>query len=190
VSTSRPGYGQIDREYAMRLAADDRPVWMVNLMRYKPVATYDDGGDGGEHVTGREADDRYAPVDVLADIGATIVLVGDVTAQQGGEPAWDRVGIVRYPTGRSFIEMQLRKDFQAQHVHKEAGMERTIVLGCSPRDDDSGAYDVDGTIVGDGRAWDAVRIERVADRAVRVEVTGGAGRYTLDVAPTIDALSF
>jgi hypothetical protein len=32
------------------------------------------------------------------------------------------------------MEMQMRRDFQAKHEHKAAGMERTIVMGCVPLD--------------------------------------------------------
>jgi hypothetical protein len=103
---------------------------MVNLMAYRDRAVY----DGAEtDVSGREADDRYAPVEVLADIGASIAFVGDVEEQLlGDSPRWDRVGVVRYPTRRSFIEMQARPDFQDKHVHKEAGMAETIVAGGLP----------------------------------------------------------
>lgn len=131
--TRSPGYGQVDTDYAGRLAGapdEDGPVWMVNLMAYRPRAVY----DGAEaDVSGREADDRYAPVDVLADIGAEVVFHGDVEDQLLGDaPRWDRVGIVRYPTRRSFIDMQRRDDFREKHVHKEAGMAATIVLGGVP----------------------------------------------------------
>lgn len=132
--TRTPGYGQVDREYGIRLATippdEDGPIWMVNLMSYRDQAVY----DGTESaVTGREADDRYAPVDVLADIGAEVAFVADVEDQLLGEsPRWDRIGVVRYPTRRSFIEMQSRPDFRAKHVHKEAGMAETIVVGGTP----------------------------------------------------------
>lgn len=231
------GYGQIDRAYGMRLATtapeDDGPIYMVNLLRYHDVAQYGEGavgGDGGS-VSGREADDRYAPVDVLDDIGAEVVLWGDVDAQLLGDaPAWDRVGVVRYPTRRSFIEMQSRPDFQERHVHKEAGVERTIVMGCvpyelperlhhhepvqwsdvahPPTEEDGpvvvvhvikyaegqltadmaeyqaaaaevavphgvrigGWFDVEGTIVGDGRAWDQVRFNIFPSKAAFMAV--------------------
>ncbi len=136
--TDDPDYGRIDRDYGRQLAttepADDGPVWMVNLMRYREVARYRDvDAAGGAPVSGREADDRYAPLDVLAAIGAEPVFVADVNTQLLGEaPSWDRVAVVRYPTGRSFIDMQQRPDFQARHVHKEAGMGETIVMGCRP----------------------------------------------------------
>lgn len=132
--THTPGYGTVDTGYARRLATmppeQDGPIWMVNLMAYKRQAVYE--GEEAD-VSGREADDRYAPVDVLADIGATVAFLGDVEEQLlGDSPRWDRIGVVRYPTRRSFIEMQSRPDFQDRHVHKEAGMAETIVAGCLP----------------------------------------------------------
>jgi hypothetical protein len=46
--------------------------------------------------------------------------------------AWDRIAIACYPSRASFFAMQDREDFQKQYVHKEAGMETTIVMGCVP----------------------------------------------------------
>jgi len=99
MSSNRPSYGQIDRAYAMHLATtppeEDGPVWMVNLMHYREQAAYDDGNPKG--LSGQEADDRYAPLDVLADIGAEVVLHGDVEDQLLGDaPRWHRVGVVRW----------------------------------------------------------------------------------------------
>lgn len=133
--TRHPPYGTVDTDYARRLAttppADDGPVWMLNLMSYHEVAQYTDGRD--EQLSGQEADDHYSPLDVLADIGAEAVFFADVDTQLLGDaPSWDRVAVVKYPTRRSFIDMQARPDFQERHVHKEAGMAETIVAGCQP----------------------------------------------------------
>ena len=130
-----PRYAQVDRAYGMQLAStppdEDGPIWMVNLMKYRDTADYRDGRE--TTISGREADDIYAPLDVLADLGAEVVFAADVDQQLlGDQPTWDRVAIVKYPTRRSFIEMQSRPDFQEQHVHKEAGMATTIVSGCVP----------------------------------------------------------
>ena len=135
--TDRPRYGTVDREYALRLATTspdvDGPVWMVNLMKYRDVADYADGRESS--ISGREADDLYAPLGPLAAIGADVVFAGEVDQQLlGDSPSWDRVGVVKYPTRRSFIEMQSRPDFQELHVHKDAGMAETIVIGCQPID--------------------------------------------------------
>ncbi len=130
-----PRYGQIDTGYGRRLAStspdEDGPVWMVNLMSYRMAADYADGRDST--ISGREADDLYAPTAPLAAVGAEIVFVGDVQDQMlGDEPKWDRVAVVKYPTRRSFIDMQQRDDFQRLHEHKDAGMARTIVMGTQP----------------------------------------------------------
>jgi hypothetical protein len=130
-----PKYGQIDQDYGLRLATtppeEDGPVWMVNLMKYHNVAQYE--GKDTSQISGREADDRYLPLKPLAAVGAKIVFVGDVEMKLlGDDRSWDRVAVVKYPTRRSFIEMQGRQDFQEKHVHKEAGMQETIVMGCLP----------------------------------------------------------
>ena len=132
---AHPPYGTVDHEYAVRLATvpadEDGPVWMVNLMKYRERAEYLDGRE--TTLTGREADDLYAPVDVLAAIGAEVVFFGDVEHQLLGDaPRWDRVAVVKYPTRRSFIAMQERPDFLELYPHKEAGMAETFVIGSVP----------------------------------------------------------
>jgi len=79
--------------------------------------------------------------------------------------------------------MQSRPDFQAKHVHKDAGMDHTTIVGTVPLGDlpkavpgdlllvevwdgstpepvvdgDSVEFAVEGTIIGDGRAWSGAR---------------------------------
>ncbi len=131
-------YGKIDTNYGIRLATctpeEDGPIWMVNLMAYRAKADYADGR--ASDISGREADDLYAPFGPLKAIGAEIVFVADVDTQfLNPEPKWDRVAIVKYPTRRSFVEMSTREDFKQLHHHKEAGMSQTFVIGCHPMDD-------------------------------------------------------
>lgn len=226
-----PRYGTIDMAYAATLATtapeDDGPVWMVSLMKYREVADYADGRDSA--ISGREADDAYAPLGPLAAIGAEAVFFADVERQLMGDvPAWDRIGVVKYPSRPSFIEMQSRPDFVELHAHKEAGMSTTIVMGCVPMNigdspltttdwadaphpstsDDGpivvlhvikfeesgglgemdgyhdvagevaapqgaridGFFNVEGTIMGDGRTWDQVRFVAYPSRAAFMAV--------------------
>ncbi len=182
------GFGTIDFTYAGRLAttppAEDGPIWMVNFMRYKERADYGEAGDEG--ISGREADDRYAPTDVLAAIGADVAFFGDVVGPDGSpDPDWHRMAIVRYPTRRSFIDMQNREDFREKVVHKDAGMDFTIIMCSLPtgpvhgEPDGSGIvrfiafpsgsdpagppaegarFDVEGTVIGDERTWERLEI--------------------------------
>jgi hypothetical protein len=104
---------------------------MVNLMKYREKADYADGRDSD--ISGKEADDRYAPLGPLKAIGAQPVFLADVETQfLNDSPKWDRVGIVKYPSRKAFLEMQQRPDFKELHHHKEAGMAETIVCGCLP----------------------------------------------------------
>jgi hypothetical protein len=116
---------------AMMSPEDDGPVWMVNLMKYREVADYADGREST--ISGRDADDAYSPLDSLAAVGAVPVFFGDVDQQLlGDETTWDRIGVVKYPTRRAFIDMQSLPSFQKSHHHKDAGMESTIVMGSQP----------------------------------------------------------
>jgi hypothetical protein len=226
-------YGRIDKDYAMALATrapeDDGPIYMVNLMKYHEVAQYtaDDGVD--KPISGREADDRYNPSSILAKIGATIVFVGDVVGNHVGSEDWDRIAIVRYATRKSFIEMQSRKDFGDKHVHKAAGMQRTIIVCCRPEDpslDSRGRPKTDddrlvamvvrrtenrsaafaalpeathlaaeGTIIGDGRAWDAVQFVPInstsdAESLAKSLTTAAEGdMYVMTVRASMDAVT-
>lgn len=264
--TSPPSvrYGTIDPDYARRLAttpaAEDGPVWMVNLMAYRPRAEYVDGRSGD--ITGRDADDRYAPIESLAAVGAEVALFADVDQQLLGEtPQWDRVAVVKYPTRRAFIDMQSRPEFVDKHAHKDAGMAHTIIMGGQPLShpdlpadlpdwtdvphpptdedgpvvvihvirfhdgqadaamvryqDTAGAvalphglripawFTVEGTIVGDGRAWDQVRFNAFPSKAAFMSVvldpqrleaqrshreTAIADTYTMILRPTVDRL--
>lgn len=128
-------YGTIDRDYARDLASvapdDDGPIWMVNLMRYRDRAVYADGRD--TDLTGREADDRYAPFGPFRTVGAELVFLSDVEAQLVGEDQeWDRVAVVRYPTRRSFLAMQELPEYVELHEHKDAGMASTFVIAGRP----------------------------------------------------------
>lgn len=131
-------YGKINKEYGFSLATyppeKDGPIYMVNLMKYHEVAQYDGTNTEAAAISGREADDKYNPASVLNKIGADMVFIGDVTGNYTGSEDWDRIAVVRYATRKSFIDMQSRKDFSEKHVHKNAGMQRTVIVCCRPQD--------------------------------------------------------
>ncbi len=131
-----PGYGAINNDYFASFFERDDPggaMWALNFMQYRARAEYSDGREST--LTGAEADDVYTPTGPLAAVGASIVLAGEVRSQIcGDETRWDRIGVVRYPTRMAMVEMNLRKDFQELHHHKEAGMAFTIVVASFPEE--------------------------------------------------------
>ncbi|MBV9487938.1 MAG: hypothetical protein JO246_18030 [Frankiaceae bacterium] len=134
LATQPPRYGTLNLDYiaSWDTIPDDEPMWALNLMHYRAVADYRDGREST--ITGQEADDRYAPFEPLAAVGARIVLVAPVVEQLIGDvPVWDRIAIVRYPSRRAMLEMESSPAFRELHVHKEAGMASTIVAATYPR---------------------------------------------------------
>jgi len=168
-------YGTIDKDYGLHLATrppeEDGPIYMVNLMKYHEVAQYTEDVGVERSISGREADDRYNPASILAKIGATIVFVGDVVSNRSGDEDWDRIAIVRYATRKSFIEMQTRKDFGEKHVHKAAGMQRTIIVCCRPEDS---SLDKRGRPKSDDDRLVAMVVRRTADRGAAFDALPNA----------------
>ncbi len=212
-------YGRINTAmvggWARGEIAEDGPFWALNLMKYRDVADYGDASDA-KKISGREADDAYTPTGPLAAIGAMIAFAADVESIAVGDgTAWDRIGIVRYPSRKAFLEMQQREDFKSKHVHKDAGMEFTIVMSCLPvlpfggsadrtprvelrlsadaisPEPGDGLYDVEGVIVGDERVWKSASFRWLVDevKAVAHPVTDDRGNYVMVLKPMIDRLT-
>ncbi len=141
-----PRYGTPNREYLtswFQRAEPGGPMWALNLMKYRAVADYADGREST--ITGQEADDLYSPLGPLAAIGGKIVLGAPVVHQLVGDgTTWDRIAIAQYPYRTALVEMNMRPDFQELHVHKDAGMETTIVMGTFPFEDEPVPEQVSG----------------------------------------------
>lgn len=119
---------------------DDGPFWALNLMKYRERAIAADGTV--QERSGLEADNEYNPSAQIAAVGGSMPIVAPVEHQlRGDDTVWDRVGVVLYPTRMAMVEMSNRDDFKSQHEHKNAGMERTIVLATVPHDDEPAAED-------------------------------------------------
>ena len=204
--TATPSYGTPNWEMITRWfelsPEQDGPFWALNLMKYRPVAEYADAE--GPTVSGKDADDAYSPLAPLAAVGAMVAFHGDVLEQHSGSPNWDRIGVVRYPSRAAFFAMQQRDDFKDQHVHKEAGMDFTIVMSCLPEAVETSRADgsdrlvlsvergsddrplpegielvadftVEGVIVGDDRSFDRARFVRAADDDAVTAFVAAAG---------------
>ena len=125
-----------DQVRALRDAASDEPVTMVNLLKYRAQARYEDGNEAP--CTGREAYARYkhAFTETVGAVSQAQVLfagpVGQVFIGQVGRPEtdWDDVLIVRYPSRRHFLAMMADATYREALRHRYAGLERTVLLQC------------------------------------------------------------
>jgi uncharacterized protein (DUF1330 family) len=112
-------------EQFARLAgsADDGPVVMVNLLRFKATA---DGIDAADGISGQQAYERYAALAApfLAAAGGRLLFAGRTQESViGPEPAeWDLTLAVRYPSRGAFIAMATDPGYLAIHEHRAAAL--------------------------------------------------------------------
>ncbi len=100
------------------------PVCMVNLLRFKEKAEYEDGRD--PDISGGEAYGRYAAEmkKLVEASGGSFVFAADVKSLLVGEveELWDQVGIVLYPSSKALLRIASSPEYQAIEAHRLAGL--------------------------------------------------------------------
>lgn len=111
-------------------------IRMINLLKFKARAEYEDGTDG-ECANGMEAYLRYGEAlddGILEAAGATMIYSEPVvTGVIGAADAldFDIIAIVNYPSREAFIDMASSAAYQEAHKHREAGLERQLLICCA-----------------------------------------------------------
>jgi uncharacterized protein (DUF1330 family) len=113
---------------------EDGPFVMVNLLRFKPTAEYEDGSDIG--LSGQEAYGRYADgVRTLIEaLGGKIRYAGPVTGLMIGEveDLWDMVALAEYPSLEAFRNMAMSPAMHAIEHHRKAGLAGQLNIKTRP----------------------------------------------------------
>jgi uncharacterized protein (DUF1330 family) len=114
----------VDQFQALAAAPDEGPVVMLNLLKFKP---------GGAEAYARYGD---AALGMVEERGGRLLWSGRAEQVLIGDPAadWDVVALVEYPSRGAFIEMVSSPAYLEAHAERQAGLERTIVVACSPAD--------------------------------------------------------
>ena len=101
------------------------PISMVNLLKYKDKAIYEDGRD--TNLTGEEAYSLYAVevVNLVEKYGGEFLFAGKVSRLMLGEVEnlWDSIAIAKYPSRKAMLDMTMDPEYQKIHVHRDAGLE-------------------------------------------------------------------
>jgi len=102
----------------------DGPIYMVNLLKFKDKAEYEDGRPTA--LTGRQAYDIYgAAVSLLLkEFGGAVMFSADVERLMLGEveELWDEVAIAMYPSRVAMLGMMQHPTMQEIAVHRAAGL--------------------------------------------------------------------
>lgn len=103
---------------------ENGPFCMVNLLKFKEKAEYEDGSDAD--LSGRDAYLRYgaAVQACLASVGGRSHFSGMVTDLMLGEAdeLWDMVAIAEYPSRAAMLQMVQSPEYQAIEKHRKAGL--------------------------------------------------------------------
>ncbi len=108
-----------------------QPVFMVNLLKFKDKATYDDGED----VSGATAYGRYAKAfgQMLIDLnidGSETIFGGSANHYLIGEGDWDAVAIMRYADAQTMFDAVSNETYRKIHYHRRAGLDGQLLISC------------------------------------------------------------
>ena len=116
---------------------DDGPIVMINLLKFKEFAEYEDGSDAT--LTGEAAYLRYGalldgPDGVLAKFGAKLLYSGNTTGLLLGtvEEEWDAVALVEYPSTSGMLAMVMSPEYNAIDHHRYAGLAGQLNIRTAP----------------------------------------------------------
>lgn len=102
----------------------DGPIYMVNLLKFRDKAEYEDGRE--TDLSGRAAYQLYGlgVMQLLPKYGGKLVFLGNVTGLQIGkvEELWDEVAIAMYPDRAALLAMSTSKEWRELSVHRTAGL--------------------------------------------------------------------
>lgn len=103
----------------------DTPIYMVNLLKFKNKAEYEDGRK--TNLSGEEAYAIYGleVMEHLKKIGGELIFSGVVNRLMLGEveELWDWIAVVRYPSRKAMLEMITNPDYLESEKHRSAGLE-------------------------------------------------------------------
>ncbi len=107
---------------AFKALPRDQPVMMLNLVRFRANAAYEDGREA----TGAEAYATYGRESgpVFHRVGGEIVWRGTPQLMLIGpkDILWDRIFVARYPTAGAFLEMVTDPAYRVAVKHRQAAV--------------------------------------------------------------------
>jgi uncharacterized protein (DUF1330 family) len=122
----------------------DMPINMLNVLRFREVATYPDGHSyAGKGLSGAQAYAEYGRTSapIFGGVGGSIIWRGHMEAVLIGpdEARWDASFIAYYPTAAAFLEMVTDPDYRVAVVHRQAAVltSRLIRFAPLPAGDDA-----------------------------------------------------
>lgn len=131
-----PLYPRPEQIKALLESDQSGPVAMLNLLKFKERAAYEDGRE--TTLTGREAYQLYAAqmVPFVHSKGGRMLysamphhlVIGD------GDLEWDAVGVMEYPSKEAFAAIAGAPEVAEFAVHRSAGLDHQLLVSCTGQD--------------------------------------------------------
>ncbi len=115
----------------------DKPVMMLNLLKFRDRAAYAEGDpEQGEDVSGADAYGRYSEeaTPIFDALGASQAWIGKPELVLIGDDAgdlWDLAFVARYPTAQAFIDIIKDPAYQRAVRHRNAAVLDSRLIRCS-----------------------------------------------------------
>jgi uncharacterized protein (DUF1330 family) len=111
-----------DQFDAFKALPRDKPIMMLNLLRFRETADYEDRREA----SGAEAYANYGreSAPIFRRVGGEIIWRGrpDVMLIGPKDKHWDLIFVARYPTADAFLEMVTDPDYQIAVKHRQAAV--------------------------------------------------------------------
>ena len=121
-----------DQIRAFRDRGTGAPIYMLNLLKFKEKAVYEDGRK--TDLSGPEAYALYGKRmgELVEAEGGSVVYGGPVVGMLIGEmdQDWDSVGIVHYPSTEVMLKILRLPEYAEISKHREAGLEGQLLIEC------------------------------------------------------------
>jgi uncharacterized protein (DUF1330 family) len=123
-------YPTQDRIKHLMSDISDKPVVMLNLLKFRKKAQYADGRKS--ELTGLEAYMLYGtPMQKLVEAqGGRLLFMGQVQSLAIGivEDMWDVVAMMEYPSSAAFARIATSPEVAEIGVHRAAGLEGQLLI--------------------------------------------------------------
>jgi len=113
----------------------DKPIVMLNLLKFRAKAVYEDGRK--TDLTGREAYMLYGEQmqKYVTKHGGRFIFSATIDQLVIGEVGdmWDVVALMEYPSAAAFAKIAMSPDVAEFGVHRQAGLEGQLLIRVSER---------------------------------------------------------
>jgi uncharacterized protein (DUF1330 family) len=121
-----------DQVRAFRDRQTGEPIAMLNLLKFRDKAVYEDGRD--TDLTGRDAYRLYGKAfkEIMGPQGVTVLYSGEMrgTLIGQGDDLWDAVALIQYPSTQVMLDMLRNEEYQRAQQHRAAGLEGQLLIEC------------------------------------------------------------